>query len=96
MPQLDHGQDSDIGSLGWNDLVVLKRRHSASIREVIQEIANIDTTILPKLNQQLREGKEELNQLIMKSRHNQTEVQHVNSDLLDLSEKIRQSKIFSL
>ncbi|MFZ0204396.1 MAG: hypothetical protein WAL46_11940, partial [Nitrososphaeraceae archaeon] len=68
MPQLDHGQDPDIGSLGWNDLVVLKRRHSASIREVIQEIANIDTTILPKLNQQLQEGKEELNQLIMKSR----------------------------
>jgi uncharacterized coiled-coil DUF342 family protein len=96
LPQLDHGQDPDIGSLGWNDLVVLKRRHSASIREVIKEIANIDTTILPKLNQQLREGKEELNQLIMKSRHNQTEVQHVNSDLLDLSEKIRQSKNFLL
>lgn len=94
MPRLDQNPVSNIGSLHWNDLVLMKRNLSLSIREVTQRIIDIDTNTLPRLNQEIQKTKKELKELIVKSNRIRMSIQSANSDLLDLSGKIRQSKNF--
>ena len=94
MPRLDQNPVSNIGSLHWNDLVLMKRNLSLSIREVTQRIIDIDTNTLPRLNQEIQKTKKELKELIVKSNRIRKSIQSANSDLLDLSGKIRQSKNF--
>jgi len=91
---LDHDPVTNIESLGWNDLVLLKRKFSASIREVTQEIIDIDNNKLPRVNQEIHEQKIGLNGSVVKSRKNRLGIQSANSDLLALSEKIHHSKNF--
>jgi chromosome segregation ATPase len=81
-------------SLGWNDLVLLKRKLSSSLRNTTQNIINIDTNKLPRINQQIYEEKTALNGLITKSKRNQMDIKAANAELLALSEKISQSKNF--
>ena len=94
MPKLDDNPVSNIMSLGWNDLVLLKRKLSSSLRNTTQNIINIDTNKLPRINQQIYEEKTALNGLITKSKHNQMDIKAANAELLALSEKISQSKNF--
>jgi uncharacterized coiled-coil DUF342 family protein len=91
---LDHDPVTNIESLGWNDLVILKRKYSASIREVTQEIIDIDNNKLPRVNQEIHEQKIGLNGSVVESRQNRLGIQSANSELLTLSEKIHQSKTF--
>jgi uncharacterized coiled-coil DUF342 family protein len=72
----------------------MKRNLSLSIREVTQRIIDIDTNTLPRLNQEIQKTKKELKELIVKSNRIRKSIQSANSDLLDLSGKIRQSKNF--
>ena len=92
--KLDHDPVTNIQSLGWTDLVLLKRKFSASIREVTQEIIDIDNNKLPRVNQEIHEQKTGLNGSVVESRKNRLGIQSANSDLLALSEKIHQSKNF--
>lgn len=94
MPRLDQNAVSNIGSLNWNDLVLMKRNLSLSIREVTQLTIDIDAKTLPGLNQEIQKTKKELNEYIVKYNQYRMSIQSANSDLLDLSEKIRQSKNF--
>jgi chromosome segregation ATPase len=94
LPKLDDNPVPNIMSLGWNDLVLLKRKLSSSLRNVTQNIINIDTNKLPRVNQKIYEEKTALNGLITKSKHNQTDIKAANAELLALSEKISQSKNF--
>ena len=94
MPKLDDNPVSNIMSLGWNDLVLLKRKLSSSLRNTTQNIINIDTNKLPRINQQIYEEKTALNGLITKSKRNQMDIKAANAELLALSEKISQSKNF--
>lgn len=91
---MDHDPVTNIESLGWNDLVNLKRKYSSSIREVTQEIIDIDNNKLPRVNQEIHEQKIGLNGSVVESRQNQLGIQAANSELLALSEKIHQSKNF--
>ena len=91
---MDHDPVTNIESLGWNDLVILKRKYSASIREVTQEIIDIDNNKLPRVNQEIHEQKIGLNGSVVESRQNRLGIQAANSELLALSEKIHQSKNF--
>jgi uncharacterized coiled-coil DUF342 family protein len=81
-------------SLGWNDLVHLKRKLSTSLRQITQNIIDIDTNKLPKVNHQIHEEKISLNSLLTKSRHIQSDIQFANEELLGLSGKVSQSKNF--
>ena len=94
MPRLDQNAVSNIASLNWNDLVLMKRNLSLSIREVTQQTIDIDANTLPRLNQEIQKTKKELSEFIVKSNQYKTSIQSANSDLLDLSEKIRHSKNF--
>ena len=91
---MDHDPVTNIQSLGWTDLVLLKRKFSASIREVTQEIIDIDNNKLPRVNHEIHEQKIGLNGSVVESRKNRLGIQSANSDLLALSEKIHQSKNF--
>ena len=91
---MDHDPVTNIESLGWNDLVILKRKYSASIRGVTQEIIDIDNNKLPRVNQEIHEQKIGLNGSVVESRQNRLGIQAANSELLALSEKIHQSKNF--
>jgi uncharacterized coiled-coil DUF342 family protein len=91
---LDHDPVTNIETLGWNDLVLLKRKYSSSIREVTQEIIDIDNNKLPRVNQEIHEQKIGLNGSVVESRQNRLGIQSANSELLTLSEKIHQSKTF--
>jgi uncharacterized coiled-coil DUF342 family protein len=91
---LDHDPVTNIETLGWNDLVLLKRKYSSSIREVTQEIIDIDNNKLPRVNQEIHEQKLGLNGSVVESRQNRLGIQSANSELLTLSEKIHQSKTF--
>lgn len=94
MPKLDDNPVPNIMSLGWNDLVLLKRKLSSSLRNTTQNIINIDTNKLPRINQQIYEEKTALYGLITKSKRNQMDIKAANAELLALSEKISQSKNF--
>jgi uncharacterized coiled-coil DUF342 family protein len=94
LPKLDDNPVPNIMSLGWNDLVLLKRKLSSSLRNTTQNIINIDTNKLPRVNQQIYEEKTALNGLITKSKHNQMDIKAANAELLALSEKINKSKNF--
>jgi len=91
---LDRDPVTNIETLGWNDLVLLKRKFSASIREVTQEIIDIDNNKLPRVNQEIHEQKIGLNGSLVEARKNRLGIQSANSDLLALSEKIHHSKNF--
>lgn len=81
-------------SLGWNDLVHLKRKLSTSLRQITGNIIDIDTNKLPKANHQIHEEKTFLNSLLIKSRQIQSGIQFENEELLRLSGKVSQSKNF--
>jgi uncharacterized coiled-coil DUF342 family protein len=81
-------------SLGWNDLVHLKRKLSTSLRQITENIIDIDTNKLPKANHQIHEEKTFLNSLLIKSRQIQSGIQFENEELLRLSGKVSQSKNF--
>ena len=91
---MDRDPVTNIETLGWNDLVLLKRKFSASIREVTQEIIDIDNNKLPRVNQEIHEQKIGLNGSLVEARKNRLGIQSANSDLLALSEKIHHSKNF--
>lgn len=81
-------------SLGWNDLVHLKRKLSTSLRQITQNIIDIDTNKIPKVNHQIHEEKISLNSLLTKSRDIQSDIQIANEELFGLSGKVSQSKNF--
>lgn len=87
---MDHDPVTNIESLGWNDLVLLKRKYSASIREVTQEIIDIDNNKLPRVNQEIHEQKIGLNGYVVESRQNRLGIQSANSDLLSVKRSINQ------
>jgi hypothetical protein len=91
---LEDNSFPNIMSLGWNDLVHLKRKLSTSLRQITENIIDIDTNKLPKANYQIHEEKTFLNSLLIKSRQIQSGIQFENEELLRLSEKVSQSKNF--
>jgi uncharacterized coiled-coil DUF342 family protein len=94
LSELDQNPLVNIESLGWNDLVFLKRKTSALIREFTDKIINIDTNRLPQLNQKIYEQKKVLKKFVLKAKQNRLNIQYTNSDLLAISEKISKSKNF--
>jgi len=94
LSELDQNPVVNIESLGWNDLVFLKRKTSALIRDFTDKIINIDTNRLPELNKKIYEQKKVLKKFVLEDRQNRTDIHYTNSDLLAISEKISKSKDF--
>jgi uncharacterized coiled-coil DUF342 family protein len=84
----------NLESLGWDDLVSVKRKLSIYMKELTDKIINIDRVRLPPINDNIHERKDIFNTLIQRSKQIRTEIQSRNSQLLAISEKISQSKNF--
>jgi len=91
---LDRNSIDNIELLQWNELVYLKRKSLASIREFAENIIAIDTNRIPQINQKIHEQKKILKTFLPKAKQNQIDIQQTSSDLLAISEKISKSKNF--
>jgi uncharacterized coiled-coil DUF342 family protein len=86
--------DNNLESLGWDDLVSLKRKLQSQIKELTNNIIDIEQNQLRFVNENIHKEKNVLNNLIQRSKQNRTEIHSNNSRLFSLSEKISQSKNF--
>jgi uncharacterized coiled-coil DUF342 family protein len=80
--------------LGWDELVSLKRKLYSHIKELTNNIIDIERNQLRFVNENIHKERNVLNNLIQRSRQIRTEIQTNNSQLFSLSEKISQSKNF--
>ncbi len=84
----------DVASLGWDDLVALKRKLSGELKEVTDRLVDIDRNQFHKLMASIKEQKSALDMNTERTRQIRAEVDRHNADLLAVSEKISQSKNF--
>lgn len=90
----DQNLSSRIESLGWDDLVNLKRRLSGRVKELSEKIIDIERNRFRSINNNIHVEKNNLNNLLERTKQIRYEVQSKNSQLLSISEKISQSKDF--
>jgi uncharacterized coiled-coil DUF342 family protein len=85
---------NNLELLGWDELVSLKRKLYGHIKELTNNIIDIERNQLRFVNGNIYKEKNVLNNLIQRSKQIRTEIQTNNSQLFSLSEKISQSKNF--
>ncbi|MFL6322826.1 MAG: hypothetical protein ACJ71A_08840 [Nitrososphaeraceae archaeon] len=85
---------NNLESLGWDELVSLKRKLYSHIKELTNNIIDIERNQLRFVNENIHKERNVLNNLIQRSKQIRTEIQTNNSQLFSLSEKISQSKNF--
>jgi uncharacterized coiled-coil DUF342 family protein len=90
----DQNLSSRIENLGWDDLVNLKRRLSGRVKELSEKIIDIERNRFRSINNNIHVEKNNLNNLLERTKQIRYEVQSKNSQLLSISEKISQSKDF--
>lgn len=91
-----NGEDQlhNIESLGWDDLVTMKRKLSTQIKDLTNTLIDIDNNQFRIMNDNIREQKNNLNNLMQHSKQIRIKIQDQNSKLLSISEKVSQSKNF--
>lgn len=91
---IDEDSVRNLESLGWDDLVSIKRRLSVYIKELTNNIVDVERNLFRSINESIHNEKNVLNGLIQRSKQIRTEIQNNNSRLFSVSEKISQSKNF--
>ncbi|HZA07203.1 MAG TPA: hypothetical protein VE619_05815, partial [Nitrososphaeraceae archaeon] len=84
----------NLESLGWDDLVLIKRKLSTYIKGLTNSLVDIERNQFRYINDSIHKEKDMLNSLIQRSKQIRTEIQINNSKLLSISERISQSKNF--
>ena len=84
----------NLESLGWEDLVSIKRRLSSHIKELTNNLIDVERDQFRSVNDSIHKEKNILNGLLQRSKQIRTEIQNNNSQLFSVSEKISQSKNF--
>jgi uncharacterized coiled-coil DUF342 family protein len=90
----DEREAREIESLGWHDLVSLKRKLSDQLKELTDKIVAIDNNESQRLSAEIRERRAQLENLTERLNQIRSEVERKNVELLAVSEKISQSKNF--
>jgi uncharacterized coiled-coil DUF342 family protein len=90
----DQNLSSRIENLGWDDLVNLKRRLSGRVKELSDKIIDIERNRFRSINNDIHVEKNNVNNLLERTKQIRYEVQSKNSQLFSISEKISQSKDF--
>jgi len=80
--------------LGWDELVSIKRRLSGHIKELTNNLIDVERDQFRSINDSIHKEKNILNGLLQRSKQIRTEIQNNNSQLFSVSEKISQSKNF--
>ena len=86
--------NTGLKSLGWDELVVLKRKLAAELKELTGKILEIDKNQLRTIADSIREQKNVLDAHTERLKHLRSEVEKRNSKLLTVSENISKSKNF--
>jgi uncharacterized coiled-coil DUF342 family protein len=91
-----NGEDQlqNVESLGWDDLVSMKRKLSSKIKDLTNNVIDIENNQFRVVNDTIREQKNNLNNLMRQSKQIRSKIQNQNSQLLTISEKVSQSKNF--
>lgn len=85
---------TDLKSLGWDELVALKRRLAGELKDLTDKIVEIDRNQLRSLTDTIREKRGVLDAHTERLKQMRPEVEKRNAELLAVSEKISQSKNF--
>jgi uncharacterized coiled-coil DUF342 family protein len=86
--------DKALESLGWEDLVALKRKVAGDLKGVTDRLVDIDRNQFHVLISSIKAQKAALDSVTERLKQVKIEVDKHNSDLLSVSEKISQSKNF--
>ena len=86
--------NTGLKSLGWDELVVLKRKLAAELKELTGKILEIDKNQLRAITDSIREKKNVLDAHTERLKRLRSEVEKRNSELLTVSENISKSKNF--
>src|SRR5918912_4039617 len=85
---------NNLESMRWDELVSLKRKLYSHVKELRNNMIDIERSQLRSINENIHKEKNILNNLVQRSKQVRTEIQTNNSQLFSLSEKISQSKNF--
>ncbi len=85
---------TDLKSLGWDELVALKRRLAGELKELTDRIVEIDRNQFRSITDNIREERSALDAHTERLKQIRPEVEKHNAELLAVSEKISQSKNF--
>jgi uncharacterized coiled-coil DUF342 family protein len=85
---------TDLESLGWDELVAMKRKVAGELKNLTDKIVEIDKNQLRSLTDTIREKRIALDAHTERLRQIRLEVDKHNAELLAVSEKISQSKNF--
>jgi len=84
----------DLMSLGWNELVALKRKLASELKELTDKIVEIDRNQFRSISDSIRDQRSALDAHTNRLKRIHPEVEKCNKELLAVSEKITQSKNF--
>lgn len=86
--------EKDIESLDWNELLNLKRSFSSYLKQLTNDIIEIETSKIQYVNNKIQSNTDNLKSLLRKSKEIRSSIKSKNSDFLAISQKISQSKDF--
>lgn len=94
MSEAHSGSSSSIESLGWDELVALKRKVSAELKSLTDRLVDIDRNQFRSIVAGIRDQKAAFDSASDRAKHVRAEIDRRNAELLAISEKISQSKNF--
>lgn len=83
-----------MGSMGWDELVALKRKVAAELKESTDRIVDIDRNQLHAISLNIRERKSAYDSAAERLRQARSQIDKHNTGLLAVSDKMSQSKNF--
>jgi chromosome segregation ATPase len=89
----DNAADASA-ELGWEALVALKRKLSSDLKKITDEVNDIDEIKSRKISAEIRDLKQTKETILEKIRDMTGKIEQKNSELLDVSAKMSQSKDF--
>ncbi len=86
--------EPNLNSLGWEELVALKRKISGELKELTDRIIDIDRNQFHSVTSSIKEQRSDLDAHTERLKQIRAEVEKHNANLMAISEKISQSKNF--
>lgn len=84
----------NVASLGWDELVGLRRRLNLELKEQSGRLVQIDRELTQTIQSSIRNARSEMEGILEQSRQNKDLVGKQNALLLSVSDKISQSRNF--
>ncbi len=85
---------NDISSLGWDELVALKRQLAGELKEITDKVIDMDRNRSSQINNGIKEQRSSLDAATERTKQIRQEIEKHNADLLSVSDKISKTKNF--